>query len=120
MELGDFRIDHIIDGASRFKPTLTFAGSTDEQWETHRDLLDDDGLLTITMGAFLIRGNDRVVLIDAGLGPGKLMGITAGAMLDNLRQAGVAPEDVTDLVFTHLHIDHVGWTSNDGAVVFPN
>ena len=120
MQLGDFRVDHIIDGSARFKPTLSFAGSTDEQWETHRYLLDADGLLPFTMGGFLIRGRDRVVLVDAGLGPGELMGIKAGAMLDNLRAAGVAPEAVTDVVFTHLHIDHIGWSSQDGQAVFPN
>jgi glyoxylase-like metal-dependent hydrolase (beta-lactamase superfamily II) len=120
MELGDFRVDHVIDGAGRFRPTRLFAGSTDEQWATHRELLDADGRLPITMGGFLIRGRDRVMLIDAGFGPGEFMGIQAGALLDNLRAIGVAPDEVTDLLFTHLHIDHVGWASNDGNVVFPN
>jgi glyoxylase-like metal-dependent hydrolase (beta-lactamase superfamily II) len=120
MRLGDFRIDHIVDGSGRFKPTLSFAGSTDEEWADHRYLLDEDGLLTFTMGAFLVRDQDRVVLIDAGLGPGELMGIKAGDLLENLRQAGVRPEDVTDVVLTHLHIDHIGWVSQAGEVVFPN
>src|SRR5437762_1366356 len=120
MQLGDFRVEHIIDGSARFKPTLSFAGSTDEQWEAHRYLLDEDGLLPFTMGSFLVRGGDRVVLIDAGLGPGTMMGINAGALLDNLRQAGVSPDQVTDVVFTHLHIDHIGWASQQGEVVFPN
>jgi glyoxylase-like metal-dependent hydrolase (beta-lactamase superfamily II) len=120
MQLGDFRVDHIIDGSGRFKPTRSFAGSTDEQWAAHRYLLDEDGRLGFTMGCFLIRGGDRVVLIDAGLGPGEMMGIHAGAMLDNLREAGVTASDVTDVVFTHLHMDHIGWISRDGAVVFPN
>jgi glyoxylase-like metal-dependent hydrolase (beta-lactamase superfamily II) len=120
MELGEFRVDHIIDGAGRFPPTRLFAGSTDEQWATHRDLLDADGRLPITMGGFLVRGRDRTVLIDAGFGPGEFMSITAGALLDNLAAVGVGPADVTDLLFTHLHIDHVGWASNDGVVAFPN
>ena len=120
MELGDFRVDHVIDGSARFKPTLSFAGSTEEQWAAHQYLLDDDGLLPFTMGSFLVRGRDRVVLVDLGLGPGELMGIKAGALLDNLGQAGVAPGDVTDVVYTHLHIDHIGWTSQQGDVVFPN
>jgi glyoxylase-like metal-dependent hydrolase (beta-lactamase superfamily II) len=120
LDVGEFRVDHVIDGAGRFKPTLAFAGSTDEQWATHRDLLDADGLLPFTMGGFLVRGRGRTVLVDAGLGRESLMGITAGALLDNLRALGVAPEDVTDLVFTHLHIDHVGWASADGEIVFPN
>lgn len=120
MQLGDFRVDHIIDGSGRFRPTRSFVGSTDAQWADHSYLLDQDGLLPFTMGGFLVRGRDRVVLIDAGLGPGELMGIKAGAMIDNLQRAGVTAEDVTDVVFTHLHIDHIGWVSQDGAKVFPN
>jgi glyoxylase-like metal-dependent hydrolase (beta-lactamase superfamily II) len=120
MQLGDFRVDHVIDGSARFKPTMSFASSTDEQWADHRYLLDEDGLLPFTMGGFLIRGRDRVVLVDAGLGPGELLGIKAGALLDNLGKLGVTPDDVTDVVFTHLHIDHIGWASQDGAGVFPH
>jgi glyoxylase-like metal-dependent hydrolase (beta-lactamase superfamily II) len=120
MELGDFRVDHVVDGVGRFLPTRVFAGSTDEQWATHRELLDADGRLLMTMGGFLVRGRGRTVLIDAGYGKGDFMGIKTGGLLDNLRGLGVAPTDVTDLVFTHLHIDHVGWASVDGEVVFPN
>ena len=120
MRLGDFSVDHIIDGTGRFKPTRSFLGSTDEQWADHRYLLDEDGRLPFTNGSFLIRGRDRMVLIDAGLGPGVMMGIHSGAMLDNLQEAGVAAEEVTDVVFTHLHLDHVGWVSQDGATIFPN
>jgi glyoxylase-like metal-dependent hydrolase (beta-lactamase superfamily II) len=32
----------------------------------------------------------------------------------------VAPADVTDVLLTHLHFDHVGWTTRRGEVVFPN
>jgi glyoxylase-like metal-dependent hydrolase (beta-lactamase superfamily II) len=32
----------------------------------------------------------------------------------------VAPADVTDVVFTHLHFDHVGWATQQGRVVFGN
>jgi len=81
---------------------------------------NDDGRLPFTMGGFLVRGGDRVVLVDAGLGEGEMMGIKAGALLESLAALGVAPDDVTDLVFTHLHIDHIGWASADGRIVFPN
>jgi glyoxylase-like metal-dependent hydrolase (beta-lactamase superfamily II) len=120
MQVGDFQVDHVVDGEGRFKPKATFPGSTDEQWAMHQHLLDEGGMLPFTMGGFLVRGGDRTVLIDAGLGPGELMGITAGALLDNLGALGVAPGDVTDVVFTHLHIDHVGWASEGGEIVFPN
>ena len=120
MQLGAFRVDHVVDGQARFKPHNVFPGATAEQWGMHDHLLDADGLLPFTMGGFLIRGGERTVLVDAGLGAGEMMGITAGALLDNLAVLGVAPADITDVVFTHLHIDHIGWSSADGEVVFPN
>lgn len=89
-------------------------------WAAHRDLLDGDGRLGFTMGGFLVRGRGRTVLVDAGLGEATLMGITGGSMLVNLRALGVEPEDVTDVLFTHLHIDHVGWASADRKAVFAN
>jgi glyoxylase-like metal-dependent hydrolase (beta-lactamase superfamily II) len=120
MQIGEFRVDHVIDGATRFKPQNVFPQATDEQWAMHEHLLDADGLMPFTMGGFLLRGGDRTVLVDAGLGPGEMMGIKAGALLDNLRALGVQAGDVTDVVFTHLHIDHIGWSSHEGEITFPN
>ena len=44
--------------------------------------------------------------------------------LDNLRAAGVAPEQVDYVMCTHMHVDHVGWNTQlvDGRWVptFPN
>ena len=63
---------------------------------------------------------DRIALVDLGLGHNDMMGTTGGAMLDSLGTYGLRPEDITDVVFTHLHLDHIGWTSLDGKPVFPN
>jgi glyoxylase-like metal-dependent hydrolase (beta-lactamase superfamily II) len=43
-----------------------------------------------------------------------------GRLPGALAANGVRPEDVTDLVFTHLHFDHIGWASAGGAACFPN
>ncbi|MEZ0106730.1 glyoxylase-like metal-dependent hydrolase (beta-lactamase superfamily II) [Catenulispora sp. EB89] len=42
-----------------------------------------------------------------------------GRLLDSLVEAGVSPGDVTDVVFTHLHFDHIGWASVDDKPMFP-
>lgn len=120
MIVGDLRIDGVIDGGGRFRPDKTFRGTTPEVWEAHKELLDADGMLPLTMGGYLVRGNDRTVLIDAGLGPASLMGLVGGAMMDNLTALGVKPSEVTDVIFTHLHIDHIGWATQSGNVTFPN
>ena len=119
MELGRLRIDPVIDGTGRFVPTVSFQGTTDEQWAAHQDLLDEDGMLGFAMGGFLVRDGDRTALVDAGLGHGTLMGITGGQLIDNLAGLGVKPDDITDVLFTHLHIDHIGWASAGGRPVFP-
>ena len=47
-----------------------------------------------------------------------------GPFLDRLSEAGYAPESITHVVCTHLHVDHVGWNTRlvDGEWVptFPN
>jgi glyoxylase-like metal-dependent hydrolase (beta-lactamase superfamily II) len=120
MQVGHLRIDGVIDGTGRFPPTASFRGTTDEQWAAHQDLLDSDGMLGFSMGGFLIRDGSRTVLVDLGVGRRRIMGIEGGAFLSGLAGLGVAPDDVTDVLFTHLHLDHIGWAADDdGRAVFP-
>jgi glyoxylase-like metal-dependent hydrolase (beta-lactamase superfamily II) len=120
MEIGQVRIDPVIDGQGSFNPVKVFRSSTDQQWAAHADLLDANGRLPFVMGGFLVRGNGRTTLVDLGLGEGTLLGITGGSFMNHLATYGVAAEDVTDVVFTHLHVDHIGWGVRDGKPTFPN
>ena len=117
--VGDLDILPVHDGTALLPPSEAFVGTTDEQWAPHRQFLTHDGRVELELGGFLIRGNDRTVLVDTGVG--RIGGIfQGGAFLDSLLALGVAPEDVTDVVLTHLHFDHVGWTTQQGRVVFEN
>lgn len=61
----------------------------------------------------------RTIIIDAG--SGTALGANAGWFLDNLIVAGIKPEEVTDVLITHLHIDHIGgMLDNEGKSVFKN
>jgi glyoxylase-like metal-dependent hydrolase (beta-lactamase superfamily II) len=60
----------------------------------------------------LIETGREIVLADAGFGN---RSSTSGAILARLELAGVRPEDVNTVVFTHAHPDHVG-----GAVDWRN
>lgn len=44
----------------------------------------------------------------------------SGALPDALQSAGLSPADITDVIFTHLHSDHIGWASVDGQPFFPS
>jgi glyoxylase-like metal-dependent hydrolase (beta-lactamase superfamily II) len=118
--IGELRLDPVTDGTGRFPPTASYRGSTDEQWRLHAGLLDADGLLGFSVGGFLLRGNGEVTLVDLGLGHRSLFGMRGGAFLRELAALGVRPADVTNVIFTHLHLDHIGWASeDDGRPVFP-
>src|SRR5260370_28494568 len=118
MNVGDVTITPVHDGcflvpANRFFPSTSVA-----DWAPHQAFLNDDGLLPLQLGGFLVRPGDRVVLVDCGAG--RRSEPENGRLLASLRGLGVSPADITDLVFTHLHFDHIGWATDEGAVVFPN
>ena len=66
----------------------------------------------------LVRGDD-VILFDCGSGPNFMPG--AGKLPDSLAEAGIAPERVKHVVFTHAHPDHLWGALDDfGSPAFPN
>ena len=130
MRVGDLDILPVHDGIARFVPTEAYRngrddrpagkGTAEEDWAPHRGLLGADGQLEMALGGFLIRTGAHTVLIDAGVGIRSIGIFEGGRLLESLAAYGVTPPDVTDVVFTHLHFDHVGWATTHGEVVFPN
>lgn len=66
----------------------------------------------------LVRAGSEVVLFDTGLGAGARPDM--GRLRERLGAAGIAPGDVTVVVLTHFHPDHIGGLMEDGAPAFPN
>ena len=61
----------------------------------------------------VVRSGDDVVLFDTGL--------NATGITEALAQAGVQPADVTIVILTHMHGDHIGGLlAEDGSMTFPN
>ncbi|MDM9561770.1 MBL fold metallo-hydrolase [Bordetella petrii] len=60
------------------------------------------------LNVMVARSGDQTILIDAGLG-GQFPGFPrAGQFPQRLAAAGIALESVTDVIITHMHMDHVG------------
>lgn len=121
LKIGDVQVVPLIDGTGMecARDVLHRHGSPDE-WDLHPEETNADGDLHLTLGGFLIRTGDRVILVDAGVGTIDNGRYRGGLFLESLRAQGVEPEDVTDVAFTHLHFDHVGWATQKGRVVFEN
>ncbi|NJP93911.1 MBL fold metallo-hydrolase [Nonomuraea sp. FMUSA5-5] len=81
--------------------------------------LPPEGDPATAVNAFLFRSGGRLVLVDAGAGAS--LGPGTGQLPDNLRAAGAGPEQVDDVLITHLHQDHAyGLVTADGEAAFPS
>lgn len=74
-------------------------------------------VLAMPVYAFLLKFDDKRVLIDTG--SGRLGYDTLGRLPERLEQADINPDDVTDVLMTHLHRDHYGGLVRDDRAAFP-
>jgi len=134
MRVGEIEIVPVMDGVARMPPTEAFRlgnvvegakGLNDEDWGAPP--LPAGRRRHARAGARRIpyagrpASDDRVVLVDTGVGDLQAGPFDGGRLLASLAAGGVQPGDVTDVVLTHLHFDHVGWTTTrHGEVVFTN
>ncbi len=117
--VGDFEVTALYDGYLYISPTdLKGMSAGKIRSLLARDLvLTDKGVLT-AVNAFLVNTGDHLVLVDAGAD--KCYGPTLGNVIDNIRAAGYAPEQIDTVLITHLHDDHFcGLATADGKPAFP-
>jgi glyoxylase-like metal-dependent hydrolase (beta-lactamase superfamily II) len=123
MRVGQLRLDAFSDGTFVARPGYFSAAAAPD---SRPDVFDRHGAAWLPIGCFVIRTDDRIVLVDAGLGPELQelpddMHLVGGQLPTGLRAAGVARDEVSDVICTHLHADHVGWLFDQHAdPVFPN
>lgn len=116
--VGDAEVTALSDGILTLDPGI-LTGATPAEVEQHLQNAHMRGHpLHTSVNAYLIRHAGRLVLVDAGAGG--MFGPTAAKLLASLRAAGFAPEQVTDVLITHLHPDHVGGLVAGDKRVFPN
>lgn len=64
--------------------------------------------IDLAMNVTLVRTPTRLVLLDAGLGIFADATGNTGWLPKSLAEAGVAPADITDVILSHAHPDHIG------------
>jgi glyoxylase-like metal-dependent hydrolase (beta-lactamase superfamily II) len=90
LDIGEFRCRVIHDGTIEVPPPPPETGRGE----------------TLSVNCLLVEKGRRRTLIDTGCGGG--FETSAGKLLQNLRQEGIAPADIDTIIYTHGHGDHVG------------
>jgi glyoxylase-like metal-dependent hydrolase (beta-lactamase superfamily II) len=115
LTVGEIEVMVISDGVLPIT-TSTLATNADSAdlaaWLEEMFLPPD--VLDWPLNVAVVRSGGRTILIDSGLGlefPGFPR---AGQLAMRLEAAGVQPSSVTDVVLTHLHMDHIGGLLADG------
>jgi glyoxylase-like metal-dependent hydrolase (beta-lactamase superfamily II) len=119
-ELGEIRVVALRDGYVDMPPSrLRQAGDRPFGSDLPEQVKLVDGLLRLSVNAFLIMDGDQRILIDAGAA--NAWEPTMGSLLAALAEAGLQRGDVRTVAFTHTHLDHInGIVAADGSDAFPN
>jgi glyoxylase-like metal-dependent hydrolase (beta-lactamase superfamily II) len=120
-KLGEFEAIALHDGVVIFDrpPGVVRNASDDEVGEAFAAAGMARDKLTITFTALAVRTGQGVVLVDTGMGDAGPPG--TGGLVPNLAAAGIQPGDVTAIIISHFHGDHIGGVRRkDGTLTFPN
>lgn len=123
MRIGDIEILPLIDGELVLPGPSFYPETTDADWQKYEMFLEPVGgeaMHLNTLGGYLVKAGDRLVVVDTGVGPNAKAPFVGGGFRSALVAAGVKRADVTDVIFTHLHFDHIGWATQEGKAFFPN
>ena len=120
-KVGDFEITQFSDGANTFPMPDTFVKNVpkEQALAAAAAAYMPAGKVTVPFNPVLINTGSKLVLIDAGYGPG--VSPTVGLLPTHMAAAGVDPKAVDIVVLSHLHPDHInGIKTADGSLAFPN
>ena len=93
---------------------------------------DEQNRVTLHARNLLLLGDSRKILIDTGIGSdwdekfirSYRLDQTENTMSNSLDELGIKPDEITDVLLTHLHFDHTGGSTylKDGNWIptFPN
>ena len=123
--IGSIEIIPVTDGeAPPVDPSWPFPNVPPAAWDSHRYALDHEGKHRSNFGSVVLRTPETTILVDTGRGPlaPSRFGTPPAELPSSLSAAGIQPTDISLVLLTHLHYDHVGWSlSPDGLLpFFPN
>jgi glyoxylase-like metal-dependent hydrolase (beta-lactamase superfamily II) len=109
LRVGEIEVLVISDGVLPL-PAETMSTNVDPAVRAAwcKDMFLEPDAFDWALNVLVVRSGDRTILVDAGLG-GQFPGFPrAGQFPQRLEAAGIGLASVTDVVLTHMHMDHIG------------
>ncbi len=112
MKLGDIELISIFENKFKIDAASVFGVVPKVIWQKMAQT-DDYNRITMDINPLIIRAGNELLVIDTGFGDtmtekqNMMFGVEAPSQWDNeLDKHGISPEDITGVIFTHLHADH--------------
>jgi len=131
MKIGCYDVELLNLGSLLIDGGAMFGVIPKTIWEKNYPA-DEKNRISMTMKSLLLISDDRIILIDTGTGnkyPAKVIDSyhlddSFELLKNELGRFKITPDDVTDVIFTHLHFDHSGgatyYDNGELKITFPN
>ncbi len=122
--IGDVKITRIIESEAAWPGTWLLPDATPERIQKEQQkndwlfpvFTDEKGKLRMSIHALVIESKGKRIIVDTCIGNDKVRSNPAWSKLQlpfmsDLKNAGYTPDQIDNVVCTHLHVDHVGWNT---------
>ena len=117
-QIGKYHVQLIDAGRYRLDGGAMFGVVPRTLWEK-KNPPDELNRILLALNTLLLTRDDRIIMIDSGVGTKFTEKFQMMYAVDNseyslissLKAENIFPEDVTDVIITHLHFDHAGGTT---------
>src|SRR5258708_5505264 len=116
LRVGEIDVLVVSDGVLSI-PSVMLAHNADPAVRAAwlKDMFLPPDVLQWALNVVVVRSGGRTILIDAGIGAEFPDLPRAGRTIKRLEAAGIDLASVTDVVLTHMHMDHCGGLLADGV-----
>ena len=130
IQVGKYKIESIETASFALDGGAIFGIIPKTLWEKTNQA-DEKNRIPLTARCLLLQSDSKKILVETGIGrewDDKFKSIykvdDTNDLIESLKIKGVFPEDITDVILTHLHFDHVGsavtYENNKLVPAFPN
>ncbi|MCZ4243167.1 MBL fold metallo-hydrolase [Pedobacter punctiformis] len=122
INFGEIELYILTDGhilQSPVQPFMAPKASSDDVNKILEENFRSTTDIDLAMNVLLVKSQDKLILIDAGMGI--FADNNTGILLQSIAKAGFSPDDITDILISHAHPDHIGGlVDRKNELIYPN